>query len=159
MADRVFSHVTGFNFLSVHIGATTEVFHDASGGKPVPASLSIVLSPPLGASATIANVANGQSATVQASPGITVTGTVNNCRTQPASATAPELFVFQFAIRASGSVRIGPFPFPINAQIDAFDVHVPVDHAVHAQITASATGNPQVTATADPTAVNPQVTD
>jgi hypothetical protein len=147
MADRVFSRVTGFNFLTLHIGATTEVFRDDAGGKPVPASLSIVLSPPMGASATIANVANGQTASVQASPGITVTGTVNNCRTQPASASAPELFVFQFVIRASGSVKIGPFPFPVNAQIDAFDVHVPMDHAVHAQIMAA------------PSTVNPQITD
>ena len=86
---------------------------------------------------------------MQASPGITVTGTVNNCRTQPATASAPELFVFQFAIRASGSVKVGPFQFPVNAQIDAFDVHVPMDHAVHAQIVAAA----------GPSTVNPQVTD
>jgi hypothetical protein len=146
MADRVFSHVTGFNFLGVHIGATTEVFRDASGGKTVPTSLSIVLSPPLGASATVASVANGQSASVQASPGITVTGTVNNCRTQPASGGSPELFVFQFVLRGSGSVKVGPFPIPLNAQIDAFDVHVPTDDAVHAEM-------------AVPTSVNPQITD
>ncbi len=139
MADRVFTHVTGFNFLGIHIGATTEVFRDSSGGKKVPASLSIVLSPPLGASATIGNVANGQTATVQASPGISVTGTVNNCRTQPGTGGAPELFVFQFTLRANGSVKVGPFPVPLNVQIDAFDVHVPTDDAVHAKIAGGQT--------------------
>jgi hypothetical protein len=146
MADRVFSRVTGFNVLGVHIGATTEVLRDDSGGNTVPASLSIVLSPPLGASATIASVANGQSVSVQASPGITVTGTVNDCRTQPAAAGSPELFVFQFVLRGSGFVKLGSFQVPLNAQIDAFDVHVPTDHGVHAQIVG-------------PTSVNPQVTD
>lgn len=44
-------------------------------------------------------------------------------------------------------MKIGPFPFPVNAQIDAFDVHAPKDHAVHAQIMAG------------PSTVNPQITD
>ncbi|MEA2784089.1 MAG: hypothetical protein QOF71_193 [Candidatus Eremiobacteraeota bacterium] len=137
MADRVFGpHVSGLNFLGVHIGATTDVFRDDSGGKKVPASLSIVLTSPLGKSATISNVANGQTANVQVTPGISVTGTVNNCRTEPAAAGSPELFAFQFTLRANGSVKVGPFPVPVNVQIDAFDVHVPTDAAVHAQIQA-----------------------
>jgi hypothetical protein len=149
MADRVFNHVTGFSFLGLDIGATTAVFRDDSSGSAVPASLSIVLSPPLGAGATIASVANGQSASVQASPGITVTGTVNDCRTQPASEGSPELFVFQFVLRGSGFVKVGPFQVPLNAQIDAFDVHVPTTGDVHAETTEMA----------EPTSVNPQVTD
>ena len=34
MADRVFGpHVSGLNVLGIHIGATTEVFSDTSGGR------------------------------------------------------------------------------------------------------------------------------
>jgi hypothetical protein len=141
MADRVFGpHVSGLNVLGLHIGATTEVFADASGGKAVPQSLSIVLSAPLGPSTTIASVANGQSATIQVTPGISVTGTVGNCRTAPAAGGAPELFVFQFTLRASGSVKVGGiFSVPVSAQIDAFDVHVPTDASVHGQIAGAQT--------------------
>ena len=141
MADRVFGpHVSGLNVLGIHIGATTEVFCDATGGKTVPASLSVVLSAPLGQSATISTVANGQSATVQVTPGISVTGTINNCSTKPAGGGAPELFVFQFVLRATGSVKVGGvFSVPVSAQIDAFDVHVPTGEAVHAQIAGAQT--------------------
>ncbi|HEY6235361.1 MAG TPA: hypothetical protein VIW69_09700 [Candidatus Elarobacter sp.] len=141
MADRVFGpHVSGLNVLGIHIGATTEVFCDAAGGKTVPGSLSVVLSAPLGQSATIATVANGQSATVQVTPGISVTGTINNCSTKPAAGDAPELFVFQFVLRATGSVKVGGiFSVPVSAQIDAFDVHVPTDEAVHARIAGAQT--------------------
>ena len=141
MADRVFGpHVSGLNVLGIHIGATTEVLCDVTGGKTVPASLSVVLSAPLGQSATIATVANGQSATVQVTPGISVTGTIGNCSTKPAAGGAPELFVFQFVLRATGSVKVGGiFSVPVSAQIDAFDVHVPTDEAVHAQIAGAQT--------------------
>jgi hypothetical protein len=141
MADRVFGpHVSGLNVLGMHIGATTEVFRDTTGGKTVPASLSVVLSAPLGQSATIANVADGQSASIQVTPGISVGGTIGNCRTVPAAANAPELFVFQVTLRATGSVKVGGiFSIPVSAQIDAFDVHVPADADVHAQIVAAHT--------------------
>ncbi len=136
MADRVFGpHVSGLNVLGIHIGATTEVFSDTSGGKTVPGSLSVVLSPPLGQSATIANVADGQSATLQVTPGISVTGTIANTRTDAAFGGAPEVFVFQVVLRATGSVKAGGiFSIPVSAQIDAFDVHVPTDPNVHGQI-------------------------
>ena len=138
MADRVFGpRVTGHTVLGIQIGATTEVFNDTSGGQKIPQSLSIVLSAPLGASSTITSVANGQTTTVQVTPGIAVTGTVNNTHTVPASGTAPELFVFQFTLRAQGSVRVGPFQVPVSLQIDAFDVPIPTDPAVHQQIAAA----------------------
>ena len=140
MADRVFGpHVTGHTVLGIQIGATTEVFSDTSGGKTVPQSLSIVLSAPLGASSTIATVADGQSTTVQISPGIAVTGTVNNSHSVPATGSAPALFVFQFVLRAQGSVRVGPFHIPVSLQIDAFDVPIAADAAVHQQIVAAHT--------------------
>jgi hypothetical protein len=142
MADRVFGpHVSGLNVLGMHIGATTEVFRDASGGNTVPGSLSVVLSAPVGASTTISSVANGQSASLQVTPGISVTGTLGNCRKVPAAAGAPELFVFQVVLKASGSVKVGGFfSVPVSAQIDAFDVHVPTDPAVHQQIASAHTG-------------------
>ena len=62
---------------------------------------------------------------------------------------SPELFVFQFVLRGSGSVKVGPFQVPLNAQIDAFDVHVPTTDDLHAETTEMA----------EPTSVNPQVTD
>ncbi|MEA2719852.1 MAG: hypothetical protein QOJ39_1716 [Candidatus Eremiobacteraeota bacterium] len=142
MAERVFGpHVTGYTVLGIHIGATTEVFSDTSGGKNVPQSLSVVLSPPLGASSTVGSVANGASTTVQASPGISVTGTVENCRTT-GGGSSPELFMFQFTLRAEGSVRVGPFHIPVSAQVDAFDVSVPTDPAVHAQLLQAPTAPP-----------------
>jgi hypothetical protein len=132
MATRVFGpHVSGLTVLGIHIGATTEVFR--ADGQPVPQSLSVVLSPPLGQSGTISNVANGQSTTVQASPGIAVTATIDNSRNEGGNGI-PSLFVFQVTLRASGSVRVGPFHIPVSAQVDSFDVHVPVDSAVHDQI-------------------------
>ena len=133
MADRVFGpHVSGLNVLGIHIGATTEVFRS---GNAVPGSLSVVLSAPLGQSATIATVANGQSTLVQVTPGISVTATIGNCNTVAATGDAPELFVFQVVLRASGSVKVGGiFSVPVSAQIDAFDVHVPTDPAVQGQI-------------------------
>jgi hypothetical protein len=132
MADRVFGpHVTGYSVLGIHIGATTEVFRGDGG---VPQSLSVVLSPPLGAGSTISNVANGQSTTVQVTPGISVVGTINNCHTTPAAQGAPELFSFQFTLRAQGSVRVGMFQLPVSVQIDSFDVPLPTDPAVHQQI-------------------------
>ena len=134
MPDRVFGpHVTGFNFLGLHIGATIEVLRDSSGGKKVPQSLSVVLTSPLGASATIHTVQNGQTATVKVTPGVDVTAIVNDCRTDPGP---PELFAFKITLRAKGSTHIPPLPIPvpIDVQIDAFDVHVPTDNAVHAQI-------------------------
>ncbi|MDB5071831.1 MAG: hypothetical protein JWM87_2942 [Candidatus Eremiobacteraeota bacterium] len=135
MADRVFGpHVTGHTVVGIQIGATTEVFSNTSGGKTVPQSLSIVLSAPQGASSTINTVADGQSTTVQITPGIAVTGTVNNVRTVPASGSSPALFGFQFTLRAQGSVRVGPFQIPVSAQVDAFDVLIPADAAVHQQI-------------------------
>ncbi|HEY0395382.1 MAG TPA: hypothetical protein VGD01_12870 [Candidatus Elarobacter sp.] len=133
MATRVFGpHVSGLTVLGIHIGATTEVFR--ADGQPVPQSLSVVISPPLGQSGTISSVANGQSTTVQASPGISVTGTIDNCRNEGGN---PALFVFQVVLRASGSVRVGPFHIPVSAQVDAFDVHVAADAAVHDQIVAA----------------------
>ncbi|MDQ6941200.1 MAG: hypothetical protein M3169_01635 [Candidatus Eremiobacteraeota bacterium] len=135
MAQSVFGpHVTGYSALGIQIGATTQVFCDTSGGKKVPASLSVVLSAPAGASSTIASVANGQSTTVAATPGINVIGTINNCRTVPASGQTPELFEFQFTLRAQGSVRVGPFQIPVSAQIDSFDVKIASDPETHAQI-------------------------
>jgi hypothetical protein len=135
MAIRVFGpRVTGYTVLGMHIGATTEVF--CAEGGTVPQSLSVVLTPPMGTGSTISTVANGQSTTVQVTPGISVTGTIENCRTTPASGSAPELFIFQFTLRASGSVRVGPFNMPVSVQIDSFDVPVPTDHAVHQQIAA-----------------------
>ena len=140
MADRVFGpHVSGLNFLGMHIGATVEVDRDSTGGKTVPGSLSVVLTSPLGQSATIANVANGQSASVQVTPGVSVNATINNCRTEASVNGSPELFVFQVTLRASGSVKFGIFPIPVNVQIDAFDVHVPTDAGVHAQLLAAHT--------------------
>lgn len=142
MANRVFGpHVSGLSVVGVHIGATTEVFRDDAGGQPVPKSLSLVLSSPTGPSGTIANVANGSSTTLQITPGIAMTGTIDDCRTQPASGAAPELFLFRFTLRASGSVRVGIFHVPVSAQVDAFDVQIPVDAAVHAQILAALSGS------------------
>jgi hypothetical protein len=135
MAQSVFGpHVTGYSALGIPIGATTQVFSDTSGGKTVPASLSVVVSAPSGASATIASVANGQTVTLAVTPGISVTGTIDNCRTVPATGAAPELFDFQFTLRAQGSVRVGPFHIPVSAQIDSFDVRIATDAATHAQI-------------------------
>ncbi|HEY0615859.1 MAG TPA: hypothetical protein VGC96_14510 [Candidatus Elarobacter sp.] len=136
---RVFGpHVSGTSVLGVHIGATTEVMRDDAGGQPVPQSLSVVLSPPLGQSQTISSLTNGQSATVQITPGISVTGTIDDCHTTGGNGT-PALLVFKFTLRASGSVRVGPFHVPLSAQVDAFDVHVPVDAAVHEQIASAHT--------------------
>ena len=135
MAVRVFGpRVTGYSVLGIHIGATTEVFRNTSGDTGVPQALSVVLTPPLGAGSTLATVANGQSTTVQVTPGISVTGTIENCRTQPGSGTAPEIYAFQFTLRAAGSVRVGAFSIPVSAQIDAFDVLIPADAAVHQQM-------------------------
>jgi hypothetical protein len=133
MADLVFGpHVTGYSALGIGIGASTSVFNDGSTGLAVPQSLIVVLSAPTGAAAQINPVANGQSATIAVSPGISVTGTVNNCRTVPAAGTAtPEMFEFQFVLKASGSVKAGFFQIPISAQIDAFDVKVATDPATH----------------------------
>jgi hypothetical protein len=140
MAQSVFGpHVTGYSALGIPIGATTEVFCDTSAGKTVPASLSVVLSAPSGASSTVASVANGQSTMVAITPGISVTGTIDNCRTTPGAGQTPELFSFQFTLRAAGSVRMGPFHIPVSAQIDSFDVTVATDEATHAQIVQSAT--------------------
>jgi hypothetical protein len=141
MATRVFGpHVSGLTVLGVvHIGATTEVFRQ--DGQPVPQSLSVVVSPPLGQSATIATVANGQSTTLQVSPGIALTATINNCRNEGGNGS-PALFAFQVTLRASGSVRVGPFNIPVSAQVDAFDVHLPVDAAVHDQIAAANASKP-----------------
>lgn len=140
MALRVFGpRVTGYGHFGVHIGVTTEVFRATAAGKTVPTSLSVVLSPPIGESSTITSVANGQSTTVAITPGISVSATIENCRTQPASGTTPEMFAFQVVLHAAGSVRVGPISLPVSAQIDAFDVFVPVDAAVHAQIVAAAT--------------------
>ena len=139
MAESVFGpHVTGYSALGIPIGATTQVFCDPSNGKTVPASLSVVLSAPSGASSTIGSVANGQSTTVAITPGISVTGTIDNCRTMPAAGQTPELFAFQFTLRAAGSVRVGPFNIPIGAQIDSFDVTIATDETTHAQIVQSA---------------------
>jgi hypothetical protein len=138
MADLVFGpHVTGYSALGISIGASTSVFNDTSGGKTIPASLSVVLTAPTGASSTIASVANGQSTTVAVTPGINVIGTINNCRTVPGSGATPELFEFQVTLRAQGSVRVGPFHIPVSAQIDSFDVRIATDPATHAQITGS----------------------
>jgi hypothetical protein len=142
MAETVFGpHVTGYSALGIPIGATTQVFCDTSNGKTVPASLSVALSAASGASSTIGSVANGQSTTVAITPGISVTGTIDNCRTMPAAAETPELFAFQFTLRAQGSVRVGPFRIPVSAQIDSFDVTVATDEATHAQIVQSATSD------------------
>jgi hypothetical protein len=139
MADLVFGpHVTGHSVLGIPLGATTEVFSDTSGGKTVPGSLSVVLSAPNGASATIAPVANGQTTTVAATPGINLIGTIDNCRTVPASGATPELFEFQVTLRAQGSVRVGPFHIPVRAQIDAFDVTIATDPATHSAILSDA---------------------
>ena len=141
MAQSVFGpHVTGYSALGIKIGATTQVFCDTSAGKSVPASLSVVLSAPNGASSTIASVANGASTTVAITPGISVTGTIDNCRTVPASGQTPELFEFQFTLRAQGSVRAGPFHIPLSAQIDSFDVRIAADPTTHAQIVQSPPG-------------------
>ncbi len=138
MAQSVFGpHVTGYSALGIQIGANTQVFCDTSGGKTVPASLSVVLTAPAGASSTIASVANGQSTTVAVTPGINVIGTIDNCRTVPASGQTPELFEFQFTLRAQGSVRAGPFHIPVSAQIDSFDVRIASDPKTHAQIAGS----------------------
>lgn len=135
MADLVFGpHVTGYSALGIGIGATTSVTCDTSTGAAVPESLTVALSTPSGATAQITSVANGQSATVAATPGISVTGTINNCRTVPAAGATPELFEFQFVLRASGSVKLGFFHLPISAQIDAFDVTIATDPATHAAI-------------------------
>ncbi len=132
MADRVFGpHVSGLSVLGIHIGATVEVFRDDAGGTAVPASLSIVLTSPLGQSATISNVADGQSATVTGASGVTVTASVDDCRTQPASGSAPALYLFKVTVRAQGTVKIKLFPIPLNVQVDAFDVAVPLDAAAH----------------------------
>jgi hypothetical protein len=134
MSVRVFGpHVTGINHLGLHIGATVEVFRDSAGAKKVPDSLHLVLTSPLGASATIASIKNGQTASVKVSPGINVTATIDDCRTDPGP---PQTFAFKVTLRANGTTQIPPLPFPvpINLQIDAFDVHVPTDDAVHAQI-------------------------
>ena len=136
MADLVFGpHATGWSTLGITLGASTSVFNDTSGGQTIPASLSVVLTAPSGASSTIAPVANGQSATVAATPGINIIGTINNCRKVPASGATPELYDFQFTLRAQGSVRVGPFHIPVSAQIDAFDVRIATDPGTHAQIT------------------------
>ena len=135
MADLVFGpHVTGYSALGISIGASTSVLNDTSGGKTIPASLSVVVTAPTGANSTIASVANGQSTTVAVTPGINVIGTINNCRTVPASGQTPELYDFQFTLRAQGSVRVGPFHIPVSAQIDSFDVRIATDPATHAQI-------------------------
>ncbi len=137
MADLVFGpHVTGYSALGISIGASTSVFNDTSGGKTIPASLSVVLTAPTGASSTIASVANGQSTTLAVTPGINVIGTINDCRTVPASGATPELCEFQFTLRAQGPVRVGPFHIPVSAQIDSFDVRIATDPGTHAQIAA-----------------------
>jgi hypothetical protein len=139
MADLVFGpHVTGYSAFGIGIGATTSVFCDTSTGAAVPESLSVALSTPSGAAAQITSVANGQSATVAATPGISVTGTIGNCRSVPATDATPELFAFQFVLRASGSVKLGFFQLPISAQIDAFDVTIAADPATHAAIVRDA---------------------
>ena len=141
MADSVFGpHVTGYHAFGIGIGASTQVFNDTSTGQVVPGSLVVVLSAPTGAAAQINGVANGQSATIAASPGISVTGTVENCRTVPASGSTPELFVFQFVLKATGAVRVGMFQLPVSAQIDAFDVTIATDPATHAAILNAAQG-------------------
>jgi hypothetical protein len=138
MADSVFGpHVTGYSALGIQLGATTQVFHDTSTGKSGPDSLNIVLSAPSGAQSQISGVANGQSTTVAVTPGISVTGTVDNARTVPASGQTPELFEFQFTLRAKGSVKVGPFHIPVSAQIDSFDVRIATDPATHAQLVDS----------------------
>lgn len=135
MADLVFGpHVTGYSALGIGIGVTTSVFNDASAGAAIPQSLAVTLATPTGATAQITSVADGQAATLAVTPGISVTGTIDNCRTVPASDTAPELFVFQLVLRASGSVKIGFFKIPISAQIDAFDVTIATDPTTHAAI-------------------------
>jgi hypothetical protein len=96
MASRIFGpHNTGFNFLGIHIGATTEVFNDTTSGKSVPESLNVVLTSPTGSSSTINNVANGQAASVPVLNAVTVTGRVDDCRTIPGSGNAPELVRIQ----------------------------------------------------------------
>ncbi|HEX3549785.1 MAG TPA: hypothetical protein VHT53_05385 [Candidatus Elarobacter sp.] len=131
MADRVFGpHVSGLTVLGIHIGATVEVFRDDSAG-PVPKSLSLVLSSPLGQSSTIANVADGAATTVPVASGVTVSAQIDDCRTQAAQGTAPALFLFKVTLRAQGTVKIALFPLPLNVQIDSFDVAVPVDAAAH----------------------------
>ena len=138
MADLVFGpHVTGYSALGISIGVSTSVFNDTSCGRTMPASLSVVLTAPTGANATIASVADGQSTTLAVTPGINVIGTVNNCRMLPASGATPEICEFQVTLRAQGSVRVGPFHIPVSAQIDAFDVRIATDPATHAQITGS----------------------
>jgi hypothetical protein len=140
MASRVFGpHVTGFNFLGIHIGATTEVFNDTTSGKSVPESLAVVLTSPTGGSSKINNVANGQSASVSVLSAVTVTGRIDDCRKIPPSGGAPELFAFKLTLRAGGTVQIGPIPIPINVQIDAFDVTIPTSEAAHAELLASHT--------------------
>jgi hypothetical protein len=135
MADLVFGpHVTGYSALGISIGLTTSVFNETSTGAAVPASLVVALSAPSGATAQITSVANGQPATLAVTPGISVTGTIDNCRTVAASDTAPELFAFALVLRASGSVKVGFFKIPISAQIDAFDVTIATDPATHAAI-------------------------
>ena len=135
MADLVFGpHVTGYSALGISIGLTTSVFCDTSTGTAVPKSLTVTMSAPSGATAQITSVANGQTATLAATPGISVTGTIENCRTVPASDTAPELFAFALVLRASGSVKVGFFKIPVSAQIDAFDVTIATDPATHAAI-------------------------
>ncbi len=135
MANLVFGpHVTGYSVLGIGVGASTSVFNDHSTGSAVPQSLSVTLSAPTGAASQINGVANGQSATIAVSPGISVTGTIDNCRKMPASATTPELYEFQFVLRASGSVKVGFFHIPVSAQIDAFDVTIATDPATHAAI-------------------------
>ncbi|HYW55164.1 MAG TPA: hypothetical protein VE826_14425 [Dongiaceae bacterium] len=135
MADLVFGpHVTGYSALGIGIGLTTSVFCDTSTGAAVPESLTVTLSTPAGATAQITSVADGQTAALAVTPGISVTATVDNCRTVRASDTAPELFAFQLVLRASGSVKVGFFRIPISAQIDAFDVTIAADPATHAAI-------------------------
>jgi hypothetical protein len=135
MADLVFGpHVTGYSALGIGIGASTSVFNDSSTGLSVPQSLIVMLSAPTGAASQINGVANGQATAIAVSPGITVTGTINNCRTVPASGATPELYVFQFVLKATGSVKVGFFQLPVSAQIDAFDVTIATDPATHAAI-------------------------
>ena len=135
MADLVFGpHVTGYSALGLGIGASTSVFNDSSTGLAVPQLLIVVLSAPTGAAAQINPGAYRQSATIAVPPGMSVTGTINNCRTVPKTGTAPELFEFQFVLKAAGSVKAGFFSVPISAQIDAFDVTIATDPATHAAI-------------------------
>ena len=126
MATRVFGpHVTGLNVLGTHIGATVEVFRD--GSNPVPGSLTVHLSPPVGSGVDIKPVENGKSGTVKVinDPELDVEAIINNCRTQPAAGGAPALFIFQVTLRAHGKVKVALIPVPVSVQIDAFDVHIP----------------------------------